>query len=112
MQHDMTPRFLSIVASIMTSDPALRRAWLRGREWKPAAGDAATAGLTWSEPFVDVNDNKRFDRDEPFLDKDGNESFTRTFVSKLPDDGGPLIGVMERYWLGSWQLVQVEESTP
>jgi uncharacterized membrane protein required for colicin V production len=112
MQHDITPRFLSIVASIMTSDPALRRAWLRGREWKPAAGDAANAGLTWSEPFVDVNDNKRFDRDEPFLDKDGNESFTRTFVSKLPDDGGPLIGVMERYWLGSWQLVQVEESTP
>jgi hypothetical protein len=109
MQLDITPRFLSIVASIMTSDPALRRAWLRGRDWKAAEGDA---GLTWSEPFVDLNDNKRFDRDEPFLDKDADQLFTRTLSPADPDNDGPLVGVMERYWLGNWQMVRVEQSSP
>lgn len=112
MQHDVTPRFLSMVASIMTSDPALRRAWLRGREWKTENGQAPPLGPTWSEPFVDLNGNNRFDRDEPFLDKDGNGVFTRSLEPKRLEDDGPLIGVMERYWLGNWQLVRVEQSTP
>lgn len=111
MQHDITPRFLSMVASIMTSDPDLRRAWLRGREWKAADGGGG-GDFSWSEPFVDENDNKQFDRDEPFLDKDGNDAFTRTLAPARADDDGPLVGVMERYWLGSWPKVRVERSSP
>jgi uncharacterized membrane protein required for colicin V production len=111
MQHDVTPRFLNMVASIMTSDPALRRAWLRGRDWK-VADVAGAAELSWSEPFVDENDNNQFDRDEPFLDKDGDAAFTRTLAAKRSEENGPLIGVMERYWLGNWPKVRVEQSSP
>lgn len=112
MKNDITPRFLSMVASIMTSDPSARRAWLLGRDWKAADAGAVDSGLTWSEPFIDLNDNGRFDRDEPFLDKDGDVAFTRTLAAVRPDDNGPLIGVMERYWLGNWPMVRVERSSP
>lgn len=111
MQLDITPRFLQMVACIMTPDPGLRRAWLRGRDWESDDRPAEDSGFTWSEPFVDLNGNDRFDRDEPFLDKNGDASFTRSLAAARPDDDGPLIGVMERYWLGNWQRVRVEQSS-
>lgn len=110
LQADVTPRILQIVSRILSSNTEFRRAWLHGRP-KPLDDGAEGDETAWSEPYVDLNTNRRHDADEPFLDKDGNQTFTAAFaVADVADDDDMLIGVMDRYWLGNWRLVTVSKS--
>lgn len=57
----------------------------------------------WSEPFVDVNGNKKRDDEEPFLDTDGDGSFTlRLKPQDKNGDGRRAIGLLEMYRLHVW----------
>jgi hypothetical protein len=111
-QIDATPRILRMVASTLTSDPNVRRSWLRGGG-TPLQGNAPPEGQpVWSEPYLDLNSNDYRDADEPFLDKDGNYEFSPDFATTEAAAGPEMkIGVMDRYWLGNWRLVRVMEST-
>jgi uncharacterized membrane protein required for colicin V production len=110
MQYDATPRLFQLVSRIMTPQTSERRAWLYGAKGVPFGEAKGSERVIWSEPFVDENENDRFDRDEPFLDKDENGEFTSQLrAGDLDPAKDPLIGVMERYWLGNWRLVRVEE---
>lgn len=109
MQGDITPRVLQMVSRIISSDAAVRRAWLYGESGGGRDG-AGPGQIAWSEPFIDENDNGLFDRDEPFLDKDGNGRFTPSVAAADADFNRDLrVGVLERYWLGDWQRVRVME---
>lgn len=111
MELDVTPRVLRMVSRILSSDTEFRNAWLRG-SGSPSAGGVPDAGtVTLSEPFIDLNSNGAFDSEEPFLDKNGDGRFTAIFRENNDQyDRALRVGVMDRYWLGNWRLVTVEES--
>jgi hypothetical protein len=111
LQGDVTPRLLRMVSRILSSDPEVRHAWLHGSGRRVENGAPSPNAVTWSEPFVDLDANGQFDGKEPFLDKDGNGVFTEVFAERDPAARQEVrIGVMDRYWLGNWQLVRVTES--
>jgi hypothetical protein len=57
----------------------------------------------WSEPFVDSNDNKKRDDDEPYLDTDGDGAFTlRLKPQDTNGNGRRDIGLLEMYRLHAW----------
>jgi hypothetical protein len=57
----------------------------------------------WSEPFADLNDNKKRDDDEPFLDTDGDGAFTLRLKPQDKNGNGRRdIGLLEMYRLHVW----------
>jgi hypothetical protein len=68
----------------------------------------------WSEPYVDLNDNKQRDKAEAFLDivKDGQ--FTKNALEAPPpfnDDRNRFVGLLERYNANHWWRWRVNQST-
>ena len=67
----------------------------------------------WSEPFVDLNDNKQHDNAEAYLDivKDGQ--FTANALIAPPDDNdlNRFVGLLERYNTNHWWRWRVNQST-
>lgn len=57
----------------------------------------------WSEPFADVNGNKKYDDGEPYLDTDKDKAFTARLVLNDPNGNGMRdVGLLERYRLHAW----------
>jgi hypothetical protein len=57
----------------------------------------------WSEPFADLNDNKKRDDDEPFLDTDGDGVFTLRLKPQDKNGNGRRdIGLLEMYQMHVW----------
>lgn len=67
----------------------------------------------WSEPFVDMNDNKQRDDAEAYLDivKDGQ--FTKNALIAPPGDNDldRFVGLLERYNTNHWWRWRVNQST-
>ena len=57
----------------------------------------------WSEPFADINGNKKHDEGERFLDTDHNKSFTdRLVFNDVNGNGVRDVGLLERYRMHAW----------
>ena len=57
----------------------------------------------WSEPFADLNGNKKHDEGERFLDTDHNKSFTERLVFNDANGNGVRdVGLLERYRMHAW----------
>lgn len=57
----------------------------------------------WSEPFADLNGNKKHDEGEPSLDTDEDSAFTlRLTFNDTNSNGRRDIGLLERYRLHAW----------
>ena len=57
----------------------------------------------WSEPFADLNGNKKHDEGEPYLDTDHNKAFTeRLAVNDANGNGVRDVGLLERYRMHAW----------
>lgn len=57
----------------------------------------------WSEPFADLNGNKKHDDGEPYLDTDEDNAFTpRLTVNDTNGNGRRDIGLLERYRMQAW----------
>ena len=57
----------------------------------------------WSEPFADLNGNKKHDAGERFLDTDHNKSFTdRLVLNDANGNGVRDVGLLERYRMHAW----------
>lgn len=107
LHADVTPQVLHMMAKILFTDPEDEARWLWGVR-DPDEGDLELGLSACSEPYVDLNGNRRRDGSEPFLDKDGDGEFTPSFVVLGPEDEDAIVvGVMDRYWLGDWRLVTV-----
>ena len=64
----------------------------------------------WSEPFADLNGNKKHDEGEPFLDTDRDQAFTARLAANDSNGNGMReIGLLERYRMHAWgsQVVSV-----
>lgn len=109
MQADATPRVLSMMSWVLSSDAAVRRKWLYGAAGKPYSADEAAGQVVWGEPYIDENGNDQFDRDEVFLDKDGDGRYSANARMSAEDPGRDYrVGALERYWLGTWGLVKAD----
>jgi uncharacterized membrane protein required for colicin V production len=70
-----------------------------------------------SEPFADVNGNKKYDEGEPYLDTDTDTAFTpRLTVNDINGNGKRDIGLLERYRMHAWgrqvmSIVAVDEAS-
>jgi uncharacterized membrane protein required for colicin V production len=71
----------------------------------------------WSEPFADLNGNKKHDEGEPYLDTDHNKAFTdRLDVNDANGNGVRDVGLLERYRMHAWgrqviSVVTIDEVT-
>jgi uncharacterized membrane protein required for colicin V production len=68
----------------------------------------------WSEPFVDLNDNKQRDDDEVvYLDDNDDGQFTENALSAPPDDNDMkrFVGLLDRYQENNWWRWRVNQAT-
>jgi len=67
----------------------------------------------WSEPFVDLNDNKQHDDTEPYLAITNDSQFTETALIAPPDDNDMkrFVGLLDRYQKNNWWLWRVNQAT-
>ncbi len=67
----------------------------------------------WSEPFVDLNDNKQRDDAEAYLDivKDGQFTTNALIAPRDDNDLNRFVGLLERYNTNHWWRWRVNQST-
>ena len=67
----------------------------------------------WSEPFVDLNDNKQHDDAEAYLDivKDGQFTTNALIAPRDDNDLNRFVGLLERYNTNHWWRWRVNQST-
>ena len=67
----------------------------------------------WSEPFVDLNDNKQHDDTEPYLAITNDGQFTETALIAPPDDNDMkrFVGLLDRYQENNWWRWRVNQAT-
>ncbi len=141
LRFDFGEPMLRTFARIIEPDSDKRGTLLSGEQWQAVRVDAdqvpeypeqpvppepekLPAGTTpppfvpappniWSEPFVDLNDNKQRDDAEAYLDivKDGQ--FTTNALIAPPDDNdlNRFVGLLERYNTNHWWRWRVNQST-
>jgi hypothetical protein len=72
----------------------------------------------WSEPFVDLNLNKKRDDTEAYLEKFGDTYFTEKALERPPDPRTPdnddpkyFVGLLDRYQGNNWWRWRVNQAT-
>ena len=68
----------------------------------------------WSEPFVDLNDNKQRDDNEvAYLDDNKDGQFTENALIAPPDDNDMkrFVGLLDRYQENNWWRWRVNQAT-
>jgi hypothetical protein len=68
----------------------------------------------WSEPYVDLNDNKQRDDAEAYLDLVKDGKFTKNALQSPPpfnDERNRFVGLLERYNANHWWRWRVNQST-
>jgi hypothetical protein len=108
-RFDLGKRLLASLAHCIERNRDAREILLHG---EPMGGGQNAADWT-SEVFVDLNGNAQRDSGEPSIDADGNDRFSaRVRYADVNANGRRDIGLLERYSLGRWDLVTVEEDLP
>jgi len=68
----------------------------------------------WSEPFVDLNNNKQHDDNEVvYLDQNNDKRFTENALIAPPDDNDLkyFVGLLDRYQNNNWWRWRVNEAS-
>ncbi len=141
LQHDFGTPMLRTFARIIEPDGDKRNRLLKGEVWPPIGNENDTpqypekplppeptnlpAGQIpppfvppppniWSEPFVDLNDNKQRDDNEvAYLDDNEDGQFTENAISAPPDDNDMkrFVGLEDRYQENNWWRWRVNQAT-
>lgn len=141
LQYDFGSPMLRTFARIIEPDGDKRNRLLKGEVWppvgiengipqypeKPQPPEATNlpAGQTppafvlpptnvWSEPFVDLNNNKQHDDNEVvYLDQNNDKRFTENALIPPPDDNDLkyFVGLLDRYQKNNWWRWRVNEAS-
>ena len=146
LQFDFGTPMLQTFARIIEPDGDKRKRLLEGDDWKKVPVDAdgipqypekpeppeptdLPAGQIpppfvppppniWSEPFVDLNLNKKRDDTEAYLEKFGDTYFTEKALERPPDPRTPdnddpkyFVGLLDRYQENNWWRWRVNQAT-
>ena len=141
LQLDLGTPLLRTFARIIEPDSEKRNLLLNGEVWPTVSSENGTpqypekplppepkdlpAGQTpspfvppppniWSEPFVDLNNNKQRDDNElVYLDVNKDRQFTENALIAPPEDNdlNRFVGLLERYKENNWWRWRVNQST-
>ena len=141
LQLDLGTPLLRTFARIIEPDSEKRNLLLNGEVWPTISSENGTpqypekplppepkdlpAGQTpppfvppppniWSEPFVDLNNNKQRDDNElVYLDVNKDRQFTENALIAPPEDNdlNRFVGLLERYKENNWWRWRVNQST-
>ena len=141
LQLDLGTPLLRTFARIIEPDSEKRNLLLNGEVWQTISSENGTpqypekplppepkdlpAGQTpppfvppppniWSEPFVDLNNNKQRDDNElVYLDVNKDREFTENALIAPPEDNdlNRFVGLLERYKENNWWRWRVNQST-
>ena len=141
LQYDFGSPMLRTFARIIEPDGDKRNRLLKGEVWPPVgienglpqypeqpqppeatnlpAGQTPPAFVlpptnVWSEPFVDLNNNKQHDDNEVvYLDQNNDKRFTENALIPPPDDNDLkyFVGLLDRYQKNNWWRWRVNEAS-
>ena len=139
LQYDFGSAMLRTFARIAEPDSDKRNRLLKGEVWptvgiengipqypeKPLAPEPVNPSANlpafvppptnvWSEPFVDLNNNKQHDDNEVvYLDQNNDKRFTENALIPPPDDNDLkyFVGLLDRYQKNNWWRWRVNEAS-